>query len=95
MQGKGFKAEVQDGMLVVHLGFSHPVEMRPPPGIQFSVLKNIITVEGPDKQVVGQMAAKVRGLKKPDPYKGKGIRYLGERVKIKPGKSAQTATLGE
>ena len=70
------------------LGFSHPVEIQPPEGIEFKVEKNVIVISGIDKELVGQMAADIRSRKKPEPYKGKGIRYQGEVIKIKAGKKA-------
>ena len=91
IQGVGYRAELKGKDLVLHLGYSHPVTVSPPSGIEFKVEKNIITVEGIDKQLVGQVAADIRAKRKPDVYKGKGIRYLGEEIKLKPGKKAVTA----
>jgi large subunit ribosomal protein L6 len=91
IHGVGYKAEVQDKKLILSVGFTHPVEILAPEGIEFKVEKNIITVSGIDKQLVGQIAAKIRAVKPPEPYKGKGIRYLGEHVRIKPGKKAVAA----
>jgi large subunit ribosomal protein L6 len=91
IEGLGYKAEIEGGNLVLRVGFSHPVKVEAPKGIKFSVDKNIITVSGIDKELVGQLAAKIRKIKPPEPYKGKGIRYLGEVVKIKPGKKVVTA----
>jgi large subunit ribosomal protein L6 len=72
------------------LGFSHPVEFKQPEGIELEVVDNKnITVKGIDKQLVGQTAAKIRALRKPEPYKGKGIRYADEVIKIKPGKAGK------
>jgi large subunit ribosomal protein L6 len=89
IKGVGYRA-IQDGeKLVLSLGYSHPVEIIPPEGIKFTIAKNIITIEGLNKQKVGQMAAHLRSLRPPDPYKGKGIRYLGENIKLKPGKTAK------
>lgn len=91
VQGVGYKAAVQGGKLVLNIGFSHPVEFVPPQGITLSIdkdNKNMVIVEGVDKQMVGQIAANIRGLKKPEPYKGKGIMYSGERIRRKAGKSA-------
>src|SRR6516162_526960 len=74
------------------VGFSHPVELRPPAGVSLDApAPNRIVVSGIDKEIVGQMAASIRALRKPDPYKGKGIRYLGERVRRKPGKAGKAA----
>lgn len=88
MRGVGYKANVQGGKLVLSLGFSHPIEIEAFQGIGFSVEKNIITVSGFDKQLVGETAAKIRALKKPEPYKGKGIRYVNEYIRLKAGKKA-------
>jgi large subunit ribosomal protein L6 len=74
--------------LMLEVGFSHPVEVKPVAGVKFSVEKNIITVEGADKQLVGEMAAQIRKVKKPEPYKGKGIKYIDEVVRRKAGKTA-------
>jgi len=95
--GIGYRAALENSKsgrqkLVLNLGFSHPVEIEAPEGIEFKVEKNIITVMGIDKQLVGQIAAEIRSKRKPEPYKGKGIRYLGEIVRRKPGKKAVAAT---
>lgn len=86
--GIGYSGQVQDNKLIMKLGFSHLVELDIPKGIEIKIEKNIITVTGIDKQLVGQTAAKIRDKKKPEPYKGKGIRYVGEIIKLKPGKKA-------
>ncbi len=86
IQGIGYKAIVSGRKLILSLGFSHPIEIEPPDGIDFKVDKNIITVSGINKQLVGQVAADIRALRKPEPYKGKGIRYVGEVVRRKAGK---------
>jgi large subunit ribosomal protein L6 len=78
--------------LNLSLGFSHPVQVTAPAGISFTVVKNVVTVSGIDKQLVGETAAKIRQLKKPEPYKGKGIRYSDEYVRRKAGKTAKAAT---
>ncbi len=88
VNGTGYKAAISGKKLVMELGFSHPVEIEAPEGIEFSVDKNIITVAGIDKQLVGEMAARIRSKKKPEPYKGKGIRYIDEYVRRKTGKKA-------
>jgi len=93
-KGVGFKAEVQGNKLVMSLGFSHPVEVPAPEGIEFNVTKNIITVSGTDKQLVGQVAANIRGLKPVEPYKGKGIKYIDEVPRRKLGKQAKAASAG-
>ncbi|MFZ2887087.1 MAG: 50S ribosomal protein L6 [Minisyncoccia bacterium] len=91
VQGIGYKAELQGKNLKLALGFSHPVIVAIPEGVTAVVEKNIITVSGADKEKVGQFAASVRELKKPEPYKGKGIRYEGEVVRQKQGKKAAAA----
>ena len=88
IEGIGYKAKEENGKLILNLGFSHPVEVAAPAGIKFTVVKNLITVSGIDKELVGEMAAKIRAHKKPDPYKGKGIHYLGEIIRRKAGKKA-------
>lgn len=88
IEGVGYRAEVKGSKLVLMMGFSHPVEMVIPAGITVTVEKNVITVSGVDKEAVGQFAADVRKVKKPEPYKGKGIRYQGEYVIRKQGKKA-------
>lgn len=88
IEGVGYRAEVQGNDLVLALGFSHPVRVSAPAGIVFGVVKNVITVSGTDKEMVGQVAAGIRALKKPEPYKGKGILYEGEVVRRKAGKKA-------
>jgi large subunit ribosomal protein L6 len=88
IQGVGFRAQMKGPMLILNVGFSHPVEYEAPKTIKLSVpTPTAITVEGTDKALVGQVAAQIRDLKPPEPYKGKGIRYVGEVVKRKQGKS--------
>jgi len=90
--GVGYRAEKKGNNLVLRLGFSHPVEVVPLPGVSLNVEgDNRMKVSGIDKEVVGEMAAKIRAIRPPDSYKGKGIRYAGETVRLKPGKSKQTA----
>ena len=84
--GVGFKVAVQGTKIVMALGFSHPVEVEIPKGLTVTADKNVITITGADKQQVGQFAAEVRELKKPEPYKGKGIKYSDEVVIRKAGK---------
>lgn len=86
VNGVGFKVATTPGKLTMSLGFSHPVEVIVPKDLQVSVEKNVITISGADKQQVGQFAANVRELKKPEPYKGKGIKYIDEVVRRKAGK---------
>jgi len=94
IQGIGFRAELAGEGLVLYVGFSHPVQMKIPEGIKIVVEKNIVTVSGIDKELVGQVAANIRKVKKPEPYKGKGIRYLGEQVRRKVGKKVVGSTAG-
>ncbi len=90
IQGVGFKAAVQGGNVTMALGFSHPIVYPIPQQIKVTVDENTkITVEGPDKQVVGEVAAELRSFYPPEPYKGKGVRYVGERVVRKEGKTVQ------
>lgn len=86
--GVGYRAAVEGKDLVLHLGFSHPIKYSPREGVEIKVEKNIITVSGIDKQLVGQTAAEIREFKKPEPYKGKGIRYETEHIRRKAGKAA-------
>lgn len=90
--GVGFKAEKKGEGLVFSLGFSHPIEVPAVSGINLRVDKNIVIVEGIDKQLVGEFAAKIKALKPPEPYKGKGIRYVGEYIRRKPGKAGKVGT---
>lgn len=92
IRGVGYKARIEEENLILEVGFSHPVIVQPIKDASSSVEGNIITISGISKEKVGQLAAKIRKVKPPDPYKGKGIRYLGEEVKLKPGKKAVTAT---
>lgn len=96
VEGVGYRAAMIGKNLVVFVGYSHPVEMVPPTNIAFEVDKTgrQITISGIDKQVVGQMAAEIRGLRPPEPYKGKGIRYRGEVVRQKAGKSGKVGGKG-
>jgi large subunit ribosomal protein L6 len=92
IQGIGYKAIQKGKDLELALGFSHPVLFKAPQGIEFKVEKNIISIAGFDKQLVGQVAADIRNKKKPEPYKGKGIRYAGEHVRRKSGKKVAGTT---
>ena len=88
IQGVGYRAEVKGKVLVIRVGYSHPVEMPVPEGLSVKVDANTkLVVEGIDKQLVGQFAADIRSVRPPEPYKGKGIRYRGERVRRKVGKT--------
>jgi len=91
IEGIGYKAALEGEDLVLSVGFTSPIKIKRPEGIKFSVEKNVITVSGLDKELVGQTAAKIRRVKPPEPYKGKGIRYQGEQIKRKLGKKAVTA----
>lgn len=91
INGVGYRAQMQGVDLVLSLGFSHPVKFHPRDGVKVAVSDNIITVSGNDKQLVGEAAANIRKVKPPEPYKGKGIRYKGERVRRKAGKAAKAA----
>lgn len=91
IEGIGFRAELSGKQLKLMVGFSHPVLVAVPEGINVAVEKNIISVTGADKEQVGEFAASVRAIKKPEPYKGKGIRYEGEVVRQKQGKKAAAA----
>lgn len=88
--GVGYKAEVQGDSLVMALGYSHPIKMKIPKGLEVKIDKNAITISGIDKQLVGQFSAEIRAWRKPEPYKGKGIKYQGEVIRRKAGKSAKT-----
>ncbi len=90
IQGVGYRAALQGKVLVLSLGYSHPIEFEPPAGITFAAPKPTeVVIEGIDKQVVGQVAAKIRSLRPPEPYKGKGVRYKGEYVRRKVGKTSK------
>jgi len=86
IEGVGFKANVEGDNLVLNLGFTNPVKIAKIPGVNFLVEKNVITVSGPDKERVGHIAALIRKQKKAEPYKGKGIKYQGEKIRRKEGK---------
>jgi large subunit ribosomal protein L6 len=88
IEGVGYRADAQGQKLNISVGFSHPVVMEVPTGLTCVVEKNVITITGIDKHAVGQFAANVRKVKKPEPYKGKGIRYRGEHIIRKQGKKA-------
>jgi large subunit ribosomal protein L6 len=90
VQGVGYRAQKQGANLLLNVGLSHQVEVAPPPGIEFNVEgTNRILVQGIDKERVGQVAANVRGIRPPEPYKGKGIRYSDEVVRRKAGKAGK------
>lgn len=91
--GVGYGANIESNQIVLKVGYAHLVKIPIPEDLKVSVEKNIITIQGIDKEKVGNFAAKIRSVRKPDSYKGKGIRYLGEEIKLKPAKKA-TATTG-
>lgn len=91
IEGVGWRAEAQGQNLVLMVGYSHPVEIVPPPGITFQVEKGgrTFSIFGIDKELVGEMAARIRRVRPPEPYKGKGIRYEGEKIRRKAGKTGK------
>jgi large subunit ribosomal protein L6 len=92
IQGVGYKAEPKGQEIQLLVGFSHPVRYKPPQGIKIAIENNtLLKIEGVDKELVGQVAAEIRAVRPPEPYKGKGIRYQGEQVRRKAGKTAQAA----
>lgn len=91
INGVGYKAEASGKKLTIHAGYSHPVVMEAPEGIEVKVDKNIITISGIDKQKVGQFTAQIREVRKPEPYKGKGIKYVDEVIRRKAGKVVKAA----
>ncbi len=91
LSGVGYRARVDGRDLVLNVGFSHPVKISAPENINFAVEENIITISGIDKQIVGDIASKIRKVRPPDPYKAKGIKYEGEKIRRKAGKAAKTA----
>jgi large subunit ribosomal protein L6 len=89
--GTGYRSEVQGNKLVLIVGYSHPITIEAPEGISFKVEKSVIHVDGIDKQLVGQIAANIRSSRPPEPYKGKGVKYVGEVIRRKAGKAAKAA----
>lgn len=89
--GTGFRAEVTGSTLTLIVGYSHPVKIEAPEGISFKVEKTFVTVEGIDRAVVGQISADIRAVRPPEPYKGKGIKYVDEVIRRKAGKAAAKA----
>ena len=88
--GVGYRAQIQGKNLVLNIGYSHQVQIAPPEGVQFAVENNTnVIISGYDKELVGNTAAKIRGVRPPEPYKGKGIRYFGEAVRRKAGKTGK------
>ena len=92
IEGLGYRAQLEGENLVLSVGFTHPVKIDCPSGIKFSIGKNVITVSGADKELVGQIASKIRKVRPPEPYKGKGIKYQGEVIRRKAGKKVVTTT---
>ncbi|RME58259.1 50S ribosomal protein L6 [Candidatus Parcubacteria bacterium] len=92
IQGVGYRASLEGKTLVLFLGYSHPIRYTPPDGISLEVEKNIVRVHGIDKQKVGAVAAAIRAFRKPEPYKGTGVRYQGEVIRRKAGKKAVTSS---
>ncbi|OGY59727.1 MAG: 50S ribosomal protein L6 [Candidatus Colwellbacteria bacterium RIFCSPLOWO2_12_FULL_44_13] len=92
IEGVGFRVALEGKILVLSIGFSHPVKFAIPEGIKLEVEKNTMKISGPDKALVGETAAKIRELKKPEPYKGKGIRYVDEVIRRKAGKKVAGTT---
>lgn len=88
IEGVGYRGEIKGREIVLNVGFSHQVNVAIPEGINAEIVKNVVTLTGPDKEALGQFAANVRKVKKPEPYKGKGIRYQGEYIIRKQGKKA-------
>ncbi len=91
--GVGYRSENKGRMLILHLGYSHPILVVPPEGITVTAIpkENKVIIAGIDRELVGETAAKIRAFRKPEPYKGKGVRYVGEHVRSKAGKSAASA----
>lgn len=89
LSGVGYRAQVAGQDLTISVGFSHPVKIVADEGLTFAVNENIITVSGPNKDLVGNMAAKIRSIRPPEPYKGKGIKYQNEKIRRKVGKAAK------
>jgi large subunit ribosomal protein L6 len=91
VEGTGYRMDLQGKKLVMQLGYSHPIEFEPPAGISFEVPKGgrTVTVLGPDKELVGEIAARIRRQRPPEPYQGKGVHYLGERIRRKAGKAGK------
>ena len=89
LTGVGYRAQASGNTLTLSLGFSHPVVVKADEGINFTVVENIITIAGMNKVIIGDTAAKIRSLRPPEPYKGKGIKYVGERIRRKAGKAAK------
>jgi len=95
LSGVGYRAQKSGDKLSLQIGFSHPVDFSPPDGVEIVVEgTNRVRIIGIDKEVVGETAARIRAIRPADPYKGKGVRYAGERIRLKPGKAGKAATKG-
>lgn len=92
--GTGYRAELSAKNLVLSVGYSHPVKIEAPEGVTFKVEKDQVTVEGIDKELVGEVADRIRSIRPPEPYKGKGIKYKEELIRRKPGKVAKAQGIG-
>lgn len=92
INGVGYRAGIEGKALVLRVGFSHPVTFNPPAGVAVGVEKNVITISGIDKQLVGQVAANIREIRPPEPYKGKGIKYTDETIRRKAGKVTKSSS---
>ena len=91
--GVGYRAEVKDQAILLNIGYSHPIMYQLPPGVQAKIdRQTIITLEANDRQLLGEVSAQIRALRPPEPYKGKGIQYRGERIRRKAGKAAAATT---
>jgi len=89
LSGVGYRAQVTGSDLILSVGYSHPVKIAAVPGLSFTVNENVITISGLDKDLVGNIAAKIRAIRPPEPYKGKGIKYQNEKIRRKVGKAAK------
>lgn len=89
LSGVGYRAQANGSELNLNVGFSHPVKISAPAGITFTVTDNVITVSGTDKAMIGLIASRIRAVRPPEPYKGKGIKYVGEYIRKKAGKAAK------
>ena len=91
VEGTGYRMDLQGKKLVLQLGYSHPIEFDPPEGISFEVPKGgrMVTIQGVDKELVGEIAARIRRQRPPEPYQGKGVHYLGEHIRRKAGKAGK------
>jgi large subunit ribosomal protein L6 len=91
IEGVGYRAEMDGNTLVLYLGYSHNIPVEPPPDVEFAVEERgrVIRIRGIDKQVVGELAANIRKMRPPEPYKGKGVRYEGEQIRRKAGKAGK------